>query len=323
MLQQLAIFAVLAGVSDAAFAQGGTTASATEITIDRPPGVIAGTLLLPAAARPPLVILIAGSGPTNRDGNPAGMTSGPAPLRQLAESLAVRGIASLRYDKRALGGSRSSGLPERDLRFEMYADDAAAWIARFKKDARFSAVVVAGHSEGALLGLLALEKEPADGYISIAGPARSADSVLRRQLFEQLPAPLVAQSDSIIDALVQGRQVDSVPPMLGMLFRRSVQPYLISWFRYSARVELARWKGPCLIVQGTNDIQVAPSEADLLLAARSDCRLARIEGMNHLLKVSPAPRMEQMAAYTDPSIPLAPGLTDAIAAFVLLVAPRR
>lgn len=113
--------------------------SATEITIDRPPGGLAGTLLLPTVARPPLVILIAGSGPTDRDGNTVAMGMRPAPLRQLAESLAARGIASLRYDKRGLGGSLSSGRPEQDLRFETYADDAAAWVAHLRNKPRTEA----------------------------------------------------------------------------------------------------------------------------------------------------------------------------------------
>jgi predicted alpha/beta hydrolase len=144
----------------------------------------------------PVVLLISGSGPTDRDGNGPGLT--PASLRQLAESLATRGIATLRYDKRGVGGSATAMIPEAQLRFKNFADDAASWIAKLKADHRFSRVIVAGHSEGALLGLLALQSQPADAYISLEGPARPANEVLHDQLAKQLPPDLLTESDTIL-----------------------------------------------------------------------------------------------------------------------------
>lgn len=285
-------------------------------TLARPAGELSGTLLLPRASGPvPVVLLIAGSGPTDRDGNGGGF--GAAPLRQLAESLAVRQIATLRYDKRGVGQSRSAAVAERDLRFETFAEDARAWIDQLAADRRFSRVIVAGHSEGALLGLLALKGSAAGGYISLEGAARSIDEVLHEQFKYALPPQLLPAADSALAKLKAGQGVDTLPPLLQGTFRNSVQPYMMSWMRYSGQAELAALTLPCLVVQGSHDFQVDPSEGERLAKANPGCRMARIEGMNHVLKPSPADRMAQIqTVYPSPDIPLAPGLVDAVAAFV-------
>jgi pimeloyl-ACP methyl ester carboxylesterase len=296
-------------------AQSPSTAVSEAVTLARAPGHLAGTLLVPAGSTAvPVVLLIAGSGPTDRDGNGPGFT--PASLRQLAESLALRRIATLRFDKRGVGGSSSAMIPEAQLTFEMLAEDVAAWMRLLATDRRFSRVIVAGHSEGALLGLVALRDVPAAAYISLEGPARAADEVIHDQLAKQLPAPLLAQSDSILAHLKRGVTVDSTPSVLAALFRPSVQPYLISWFRHSAQREIAGLTIPCLVVQGSHDLQVAPSEAERLQRANPRCRVVRIDGMNHVLKQTPADMAGQMPSYRGPDAPLAPGLVEAIASFV-------
>jgi len=306
---------MIAGAAPRLSAQSRSATTSEVVTLARAPGHLAGTLLLPAGGTPvPVMLLVAGSGPTDRDGNGPGFT--PASLRQLAESLATRGIATLRFDKRGVGGSSSATLPEAQLTFEMLADDVAGWMRFLGTDRRFSRVVAAGHSEGALLGLVALREERAAAYVSLEGPARAADEVIHDQLAKQLPAPLLAQSDSILARLKRGVTVDSTPPVLAALFRPSVQPYLISWFRHSARQEIARLTIPCLVVQGSHDLQVASAEADLLQRANPRCQVVRIDGMNHVLKEAPADMAGQMASYRGPDAPLAPGLVDAIAAFV-------
>lgn len=311
----LLIFIALTGSSRTGSAQTSPGAAAEEVTLPRASGQLAGTLLVPqAAGAVPVVLLIAGSGPTDRNGNGPG--GSPGTLQQLAESLATRGIATLRFDKRGIGGSAMPRGKESDLRFEMLADDVAGWTELLKADHRFSRVVVAGHSEGALLGLLALHEQPADAYISLEGPARPANEVLHDQLARQLPPALLAESDTILARLARGETTDSTPPLLAALFRPSVQPYLISWFRHSAQAEIAQLEIPCLIVQGTNDIQVEPSEADLLARANPRCRMARIEGMNHVLKQTLPDMASQMPSYRSPDTPLAAGLVDAVASFV-------
>ena len=306
---------MIAGAAHDLSAQSPSAAVSETVTLARAPGHLAGTLLVPpGGAIVPVVLLIAGSGPTDRDGNGPGFT--PASLRQLAESLAARKIATLRFDKRGVGGSGSAAIPEAQLTFEMLAEDVAAWMRLLATDRRFSRLIVAGHSEGALLGLVALRDARAAAYISLEGPARGADEVLHDQLARQLPAPLLARSDSILARLKRGVTVDSTPPELAALFRPSVQPYLISWFRHSAQREIARLTIPCLVVQGSHDLQVAPSEADLLQRANSRCQVARMDGMNHVLKQAPADLPGQMPSYRGPDAPLATGLVEAIASFV-------
>ena len=307
--------ALLAGGPSMTSAQSPSMATSEAVTLPLPKGHLAGTLLVPQASEPmPVALLIAGSGPTDRDGNGPGFT--PASLRQLAESLATHGIATLRFDKRGIGGSAAAMMPESDLRFEMLADDVAGWIRQLQADKRFSRVVVAGHSEGALLGLLALRTSPAAGYISLEGPARPAYEILHDQLAKQLPPDLLAESDSIMARLVRGVTTDSTPQVLAALYRPSVQPYLISWFKYSAATEIAKLNIPCLVVQGTHDLQVDTTEADLLQRANPRCTVARIEGMNHVLKLTPADMASQMPSYRGPDTPLPEELVSAVVSFV-------
>jgi fermentation-respiration switch protein FrsA (DUF1100 family) len=140
--------------------------------------------------------------------------------------------------------------------------------------------------------------------------------LIRTQLRPQLPAELWAESERILAALEAGNTTDSVPPSLAVLYRPSVQPYLISWFRYDPASEIAQLQVPVLIVQGTTDIQVTVAEAEALGRAKPDAELVVLEGMNHVLKLVPADPAKQQASYSDPSLPVAPELIDRIAAFV-------
>jgi len=260
--------------------------------------------------------LISGSGPTDRNGNTVGLPGPNNSLKLLAEALAQRGIASVRYDKRGVGGSRGALTSEVALRFDMLADDAAQWVRQMRLDHRFSSITVAGHSEGSLLGMLATERAKADAYISLEGPGRSAMTVLHEQLTARAPAALAQQSDRIMAELSAGRTVDSVPPELAALFRPSVQPYLISWFKYDPAQELAKLTVPVLIVQGTTDIQVSVQDAHNLSTAVPRAQAVIIDGMNHVLKLVPPDMNAQMKSYSDPSLPVAPQLVDAVATFV-------
>jgi pimeloyl-ACP methyl ester carboxylesterase len=298
--------------------------SDTTLTLDTPTGKLVGTLLLPPGnGVAPLVVIIAGSGPTDRNGNSPLLPGANNSLKMLADGLAARGIASLRYDKRGIGESAKAMVSEASLRFDMYADDAAAWINRLRPDPRFSTITVIGHSEGSLLGMLAAQRANADGYVSIAGAGRAADKVLREQLGKQLPPDLFAFSNKALDAMLAGHTVDSVPPPLAALFRPSVQPYMISWLRVDPQVEIARLEIPVLIVQGTLDAQVMVSDAQDLAKAQPKAKVLMIDGMNHVFKRVPADRASQQNSYSDPSIPAAPELIEGITAFVKSVPRRR
>jgi len=300
-------------------ADGGScavTASESEARLVTPTGTIYGTLLMPAGCAPfPVALIIAGSGPTDRNGNSPPTLATDA-YRELANALSEHHVASLRYDKRGIGESVAAAPREVDLRFENYSDDAASWVTRLKGDKRFGAVVVIGHSEGSLLGMLAIEKEPAQAFVSLAGVGRPASAVLREQLSKQLTGALLAQSNQIIDQLEAGQEVMDVPTELASLFRPSVQPYLISWFKYDASKEIAKLTLPTLIAQGTTDIQVDVADAQLLAAARPDATLLLVDGMCHVLKMATLDAISQNAAYTNRTLPIAKALVAGVDGFL-------
>jgi len=289
-----------------------------QIALDTATGQIAGTLQLPAAAesKPRVVLIIAGSGPTDRDGNSALLPGRNDSLKMLAVALAEEGIASVRYDKRGVAASLAAGSTESELRFETYVDDAAAWIGKLKADPRFGSVAVIGHSEGSLIGMLAAQQAGAAAFVSIAGIADGPSTVLRKQLAGKLPPELDKDSERILASLENGATVDQVPPALMTLYRPSVQPYMISWFKYVPSQRIAALTMPVLIVQGNTDIQVAVAQANGLHRAKPDATLAIIPGMNHVFKHVRADPALQAAAYSDPTLPVSPLLVKAVTDFL-------
>ena len=289
-------------------------AAAEEVVLDTGNGLLAGTLERPAGARPAAcALIIAGSGPTDRDGNQAGARSDS--LKQLALALAQRGICTLRYDKRGVGASAAALVAESSLRFDDYVADAAAWIPRLRRIGGAARVAAVGHSEGALVALLAARRGSVSAVVSIAGAGRPAAELIREQL-RRLPADMRRRGEAILDELVLERPVGEVPAEFGALFRPSVQSYLRSWFRYDPAAESRATRIPLLIVQGTADLQVPVSEAKILAAANPLAALSLIPDVNHVLKRSP-PGEDQRAAYTDPSMPIDARVVDAVAGFLL------
>lgn len=287
------------------------------LNLETPAGTLAGTLALPAAnGKPPVVLIIAGSGPTDRNGNSAMLPGHNDSFRMLATALAEAGFASLRYDKRGVGASLAATPSESALRFDTYVDDAAAWIAKLKADPRFGPVTVLGHSEGALIGMMAARQGGAAAYVSVAGIADGIGTILRRQLAGKLPPDLAAANERILASLEAGTTVADVPAQLMVFYRPSVQPYLVSQLRIKPAAEMARLGMPVLIVQGTTDIQVGVDQAEALKLAKPDARLSIVSGMNHVLKAVPADPQRQLASYGDPALPLAPQLVPAIVGFL-------
>jgi uncharacterized protein len=270
-----------------------------------------------------VALIIAGSGPTDRNGNSVGAPGTNDAYRMLAEALAQRGIASVRYDKRGVAASGAAAGSETELRFETYVQDAAAWLRLLRMDPRFSAVSVIGHSEGSLVGMLAAREAGADAFISLAGIARRASDILRDQLRPSLPPALLQANEQILQRLERGEQTDSVPTELAALYRPSVQPYVISWFRYVPGEEIARLSIPTLIVQGSTDIQVGVAEAEELARRSPSARLEIVEGMNHVLKRVSGGLAEQRPAYFDPSLPIMEELVEVTAGFILRVEESR
>jgi pimeloyl-ACP methyl ester carboxylesterase len=278
-------------------------------------GELHGSLMLPDAKPVRTVaLIIAGSGPTDRNGN-SPMKANDS-LKLLAHALADGGIASLRYDKRGIAASAGALTSESEVVFSDLVADAKAWVARLAADDRFDNVVVIGHSEGATIGLLAAQHEAVRAYVSIAGPGKRAADGLRDQLAGRLPPDLASKSEAILTSLEAGKPVEDVPPQLMVLFRPSVQPYLIDWFKVDPIEEIKKLRVPCLIVQGDTDIQMPVAAAHALHAAMPAAKLVIVEGMNHVLKLVPLDQAKQMASYRDPSLPIAPKLQESIVSFI-------
>lgn len=292
------------------------TITQRSIELETPQGRLYGTLLQPRSNEPLAVaLLIAGSGPTDRDGNNPGGGHNDS-LKKLAQSLAKKGIASLRYDKRGVAASRPATADERDLSVDAYVADAVAWSHLLKADPAFNRLILIGHSEGALIASLAAGQAGADALVSLAGSARPIDQVLREQLAHRLPPKLLAQSNQLLDRLLAGQQSEQVPDKLLFLFRPSVQPYLISLFRQNPRAAFANLGIPALIVQGSHDIQLKVADAQALKLAKPDAELLIIPGMNHILRIVPLDMPAQLASYDNARLPLAGGLGEQIARFI-------
>jgi fermentation-respiration switch protein FrsA (DUF1100 family) len=177
-------------------------------------------------------------------------------------------------------------------------------------------VAIAGHSEGSLIGMVAVQKMKADAFVSIAGAGRPIGQILIEQLKAQMPPDLMKTSEDIIRELSNGRTVESVPPALNVVFRRSVQPYMISWLRYDPAKEVTKLSVPVLITQGATDIQATARDVKLLAAAKPSAKVLMIDGMNHVLKAVPSDRDKQIASYSDPTLPVMPELIEEISGFV-------
>ena len=291
-----------------------TLAQEEIIALETPTGNIEGTLLVPSKENVPLVLIIAGSGPTDRDGNSGSLKNNS--LKMLAQGLYDNNIASFRFDKRGIAKSAKAMTSEEDLRFEHYIQDVQQWHSLLKDDSRFSSFIILGHSEGSLIGMIASQTVIPDKFISLAGPGVSMQATIRRQLVDQ-PPYVLSMSLPIIEELEKGKTVDSVAPLLNMLFRPSVQPYLISCFKYDPAIEISKVKCPVLIIQGTTDIQIQVEDAKKLAGSNSNSELVIIEGMNHILKEADANRFLNLRTYGDPSLKLKQGLIESITSFIV------
>lgn len=291
------------------------------IELDTGNGVLYGSLLLPQQATPPpVVLIIAGSGPTDRDGNnPAGGRIDN--LKRLALLLAGEHIASVRFDKRGVAASQPATPDERNLSVEAYVADTVAWAHKLKTDPRFGPLILLGHSEGALIATLAAEQAGASAVISLSGSGRPVAEVIREQLAQRLPPAQLAQGTALLDSLQAGQTSLNVPVPLRQVFRPTVQPYLISLLRQDPAAAFAQLKVPALIIQGRNDVQVDVADAELLKAAKPDAQLVLIDGMNHTLRISPRDISGQRETYQNPELPLARELGQRIVAFIRQLPP--
>ena len=290
-----------------------TSYTETDITLTTKTGQIFGTLCLPNHfTKGPVALIIAGSGPTDRNCN--SMYTKTDAYKLLAHKLSTYNIATVRYDKRGIATSKDAGKSEADLRFDDYVNDASEWVRLLKSDPLFSKVIIIGHSEGSLIGMIAAQKNT-DSYISIAGAGQSADKIITEQLKSQ-PQETQDSAAIIIDSLTHGKTKVRVPMALLALFRPSVQPYIISWFKYDPQTEIKKLTILTLIVQGTDDLQIGVDDAKQLSAAAPNAKLVFIKGMNHVFRKVGNDKTANKASYNNPSLPIDDELVATIQSFI-------
>jgi uncharacterized protein len=282
--------------------------SQTEISVNT---IIDGTLLVPNGGSKTVVIIIAGSGPTDRDGNQNFLKSNN--LKKLSENLTKNGIATFRYDKRTVKQIRT-GRIDTNTMFDDFVKDASDIIDYFKKDERFDKIYIVGHSKGSLVGMIA-GKDKIDGFVSLAGAGQPIDEVITEQVTRT--APMFAEDTKrVFDILKEGNTTDDFPVALGSIFNKQIQPFMMSWMKYNPQVEIAKLEMPILIINGTKDLQVSVAEAELLHKASPKSELKIIEKMNHVLFTIEGDDLENSKSYNEAFRPINEELIRTIVSFI-------
>ncbi|MEQ9468483.1 MAG: alpha/beta fold hydrolase [Ekhidna sp.] len=278
-------------------------------------GEIKGTLSEPDKKAKVAILMISGSGPTDRDGNSTlGFTNNS--LKMVAEQLASAGFAVLRYDKRGIAASKEAVENPSDHRFEHLVEDARNWLY-FLNEAGYKRLIVVGHSQGSLVGMMAAQGNPnVKGFVSLAGLADDAGETIVRQMKAQSPA-LAEDAKVNIDSIKAGFEVKKFNLLLVSLFGPNTQPFLKSYIAYSPIEQIKKLDIPVLIINGTTDLQVDVDQAQSLHEASRQSELFIIEGMNHVLKDSPIEdTAANLATYNNPDLPLSQGLMDSVIKFI-------
>lgn len=274
--------------------------------------IIDGTLLLPnAVEKPNLAILIAGSGPTDRNGNQNFLKSNN--LKKLAIGLTEHNIATFRYDKRIVKQIRQNNV-DRNISFDDFVTDAVSVIDYFKKQNKYNKVYIVGHSQGSLVGLLAA-KDKADGFISLAGAGQSIDNVILEQVEKTAPQ-FTEDTKRVFESLKAGKTTTDFPVALSSIFNIETQPFIMNWMQYSPTTLLTELNLPTLIINGTKDLQVSVAEAKLLKEANPKAELQIIENMNHVLVTIEGGDLENSKSYNESGRPLATALIESIVSFI-------
>lgn len=281
----------------------------TEVNIDP---YIKGTLATPASTdESPLVIILQGSGPTDRNGNQSFLKNDS--MKKLSQALAAEGISSYRYDKRILQAARL-GIKEQDMRFDDFIEDAVSVLKHFEEDPRFNKLIVLGHSQGSLVGMIAA-RDKADALISIAGLAQPIDSILTQQIANQIPGLRENAQQAFLEMRKTG-STSSYNPVLESIFRPSVQPFILSWMKYDPKEEIAKLDIPVLLVSGSKDLQVEEKEAESLKTVYPEAEIVLLEDMNHVLRKIEGDDLENSKSYNEAQRPLHPELTGVLVKFI-------
>jgi pimeloyl-ACP methyl ester carboxylesterase len=284
--------------------------SIKEIAINN---LIDGTLLIPNdEEKPKLAIIIAGSGPTDRDGNQNFMRNNA--LKKLAESLTYNGIATFRYDKRIVKQIRKNNV-DPNIKFDDFVSDAVSVVDYFQKGNAYSALYIIGHSQGSLVGMIAA-KDKADGFISLAGAGQPIDVVITEQIGNMDPS-LIDATKKAFESLKAGKTTTNYPPPLAPVFRADVQPFIMNWMQYDPQESIKSLKIPVLIINGTSDLQVSVDEAQLLKNASDLSEIKIIKNMNHVLFIIEGDQLVNSKSYNETSRKISEELITTISSFIL------
>lgn len=293
-------------------------ASENELTIPVRNTSVKGTLTTPynLSSSTPLVIIISGSGPTDRDGNnPQNIKS--SYLKMIAQDLDKNGIASFRYDKRGIAQSSNPDIRESDLTFNDYINDASDICNYFAKEKKYNQIILLGHSEGGQIAInVAANNKNVSKIITIAAPGRTVEEIMLEQL-NGLSQNDLDDVKKAFDCMRNNLPVEPQSQISKMIFRPSIIPYMKSWINNNPAEIIKRLKIPVLLISGSTDIQVKAIDARNLKSAYPKATLLTIENMNHPLKeVKSLNQLEQMKSYNSPDLPLHPGLMPPVIAFI-------
>jgi len=273
---------------------------------------IDGTLLLQNEKnKPSISIIIAGSGPTDRNGNQNFLKNNS--LKKLAERLTENGIATFRYDKRIVKQIRQGNI-DPNMSFDDFVIDAISVLNFFKLKDSFSKVYIIGHSQGSLVGMLAA-REGADGFISLSGAGKTIDDVIIDQINNTAPM-FTEDAKRVFSILKEGGTTEDYPKALASIFNKELQPFMTSWMQYNPQVEIKKLQIPVLIINGSKDFQVSIDEAHLLKAAVENAQIDIIEKMNHILVPIEGDNLENSKSYNESFRKLSPKLIDIIVKFI-------
>lgn len=285
------------------------TYTSKEVTISKH---INGTLLTSIDAnKPDLAILIAGYGPTDRDGNQNFLKTNN--IKKLAIGLTKNGIATFRYDKRIVKQIRQNNV-DKNLSFDDFVTDAIDVLDYFKNLNQYNKIYIVGHDQGSLIGMLAA-KDKADGFISIAGAGQTIDSVIIEQIEKTAPQ-FTADTKRIFNILKSGKTTTDYPVALSSIFNIETQRFFMSWMKHNPVDIISTLNVPTLIINGTKDLQVSEAEALLLKEAAKDASIQIIKNMNHVMVTIAGDDLENSKSYNESQRPLADGLLEKIISFI-------
>jgi pimeloyl-ACP methyl ester carboxylesterase len=286
----------------------GQNFTTTELVVNQH---IEGTLYTPIENETsPLVIFIAGSGPTDRNGNQSFMKNDM--LKKMATFLSNNGIATFRYDKRIVKQIRTKTIDE-NISFDDFVTDAKSVINFFKS--KYETIIVAGHSQGSLVGLLALEQGGVAAFISLAGAGKPIDQILEEQISKSAPM-FLEDSKRVLATLKAGETTKDYPLPLASIFNLELQPFMANWMQYNPVEVMKKQEIPTLIINGDKDLQVGVEEAKLLYEAAQNGQLLIVENMNHVLVNIEGDDLENMKSYNMATLEIAQEVSDRMLDFV-------